>query len=129
MMQFEDISSRIQKNILNMAVLGIMIFVAYKVHVAQQQQVNAIKADTEIPNDSNVLTQIQFGTPTNATIQMIGQSSIGTSPINLPTGTRQLVVIVSQTSPAAAFHVPFRITDSCGGVDKFVGGGANSIAN
>lgn len=59
MMQFDDISSKIQKNILNIAILGVMIFVAYKVHVAQQQQVNAVKADTGIElQKSAVLQQI-----------------------------------------------------------------------
>ncbi|MGE3272332.1 MAG: hypothetical protein AB7P40_26525, partial [Chloroflexota bacterium] len=88
-----------------------------------------VKADTSSPNQSNVLTQIQFGTPVNATIQMLGQSSISTSPIALPSGTKQIVFEVQQTDPNSAYHVPFKVTDSCGSVDKFVGGGKDAVAN
>jgi hypothetical protein len=86
-----------------------------------------INADASFPNDTNVLTTIQFGTPTNSTVQMVGQATIGTSAITLPAGTRQIVFLVKQTDPNAAFHVPFKIVDSCGSVDKFVGGGKNSV--
>ena len=43
----------------------------------QQMQVT-VKADFSNPNETNTLQSIQFGAPTNATIQMVGQSSIGT---------------------------------------------------
>lgn len=59
MMQIEDISSKIQKNILNIAVLAVMVILAHKIMVTQQQQVEAIKAETEVELQKNtVLTQI-----------------------------------------------------------------------
>jgi hypothetical protein len=93
-----------------------------------QMQVT-VKAVTDAPNQANVLTTIRFGTPTNATIQMAGQATIGTTPITLPSGSRQITFTVKQTNTTAAFQVPFVINDSCGAVDKFVGGGASSLGN
>jgi hypothetical protein len=94
----------------------------------RQMQVT-IKADTASPNAANVLAQIQFGTPRNATVQLLGQSSVSTGAIVLASGTRQLTFTVTQTNPSQAFHVPFTINDGCGPVEKFVGGGAGSLAN
>jgi hypothetical protein len=93
-----------------------------------QMQVT-IKAVTDAPNENNSLTTIKFGAPTNATIQMAGQTTIGTAPITLPSGSRQITFTVKQTNAAAAFQVPFVINDACGAVDKFVGGGKDSLGN
>jgi hypothetical protein len=87
-----------------------------------------VRVGTEGPNVDNTVKTIEFGTPTNATLQMTGQTSIGTSPISLPAGTRQLVFIVQQTNPSAAVQVPFTVTDACGSWPTFVGGGANAFA-
>jgi hypothetical protein len=39
------------------------------------------------------------------------------------------VFTVTQTNVANPYHVPFVITDACGSVNKFVGGGKDSLAN
>jgi hypothetical protein len=65
----------------------------------------------------------------NATVQMPGRASVGTAPINLPVGTRQIVFFVTQTNATSSFLVPFTITDTCGSVHKFVGAGKDGIAN
>jgi hypothetical protein len=73
---------------------------------------------------------------------MAGQANVGTAEITLPAGSRQVTFTVIQTNPAAAFQVPFRVSDSCsainvggpgspvnGPVNKFVGGGKDSLGN
>ncbi|MFA5075581.1 MAG: hypothetical protein WC436_05785 [Candidatus Babeliales bacterium] len=59
MMQINELSDKIQKNILNIAVSIILIIVAYKIFAAGQQQVESIKAETQVELQKNeVLTQI-----------------------------------------------------------------------
>ncbi|MFN8633702.1 MAG: right-handed parallel beta-helix repeat-containing protein [Chloroflexota bacterium] len=94
----------------------------------RQMQVT-VKADTTAPNQANFLFSIQFEAFNNATVQMPGQASVGTSPITLTTGTKQIVFFVTQTDTTKAFQVPFTVTDGCGSVKKFVGGGKDSVAN
>jgi hypothetical protein len=87
-----------------------------------------VKAETSGLNEANFLQSIQFGVPTNATIQMLGQGTIGTNPINLPVGTKQIVFLVTKTNPAQAFHVPFTVKDACNTTQsKFVGGGPGTL--
>ena len=88
-----------------------------------------VKAITTAPNESNKLINIAFGTRRNATVQMPGQGTIGTTPITLPDGTRQMTFVVAQTNANASFHVPFSVNDTCGAVEKFVGGGRDAIGN
>jgi hypothetical protein len=93
-----------------------------------QMQVT-ITVDKSAPNQTNGLQGIQFGTPTNATIQMTGQTTIGTGLISLTGGPEQITFTVTQTAANAAFTVPFKISDNCSTIDKFVGGGPNSLGN
>jgi Tfp pilus assembly protein PilO len=59
MMQVEELSSRIQKNILNIVVLVVFAIIAYKIFNAQKQQVESIKNETQIELQKGVvLTQI-----------------------------------------------------------------------
>jgi Tfp pilus assembly protein PilO len=59
MIQMNELTEKIQKNFLNILVLGILIIVAYKIHVAQQKQIESIKAETQVELQKNeVLTQI-----------------------------------------------------------------------
>jgi hypothetical protein len=94
-----------------------------------------VKADTAGVNASNVLTQIQFGVPDNSTLQVLGQSTVGTAPIALPPGTKQVVFLLAQTDFTKAFKVAFTISDSCsalpgsGPINKFVGAGKDGAAN
>ena len=99
------------------------------VAVGGRQLQVTVKADTTAPNQANVLKQITFDPPKNATIQMLGQPDVGTAPINLPAGTKQLVFLLAQTNPNLAFKVEFSISDNCGAVEKFVGAGKDGAAN
>lgn len=59
MMQMDEVLGKVQKNILNIAIMGVMVVLAYKIFAAQQKQVEAIKAQTEMESQkSAVLTQI-----------------------------------------------------------------------
>jgi hypothetical protein len=97
--------------------------------IGGRQMLVTISADVSAPNETNVLKTIKFGTPTNATIQMPGQTTIGTGVIALPSSTRRISFTVSQFNAASAFTVPYTVSDNCSSVDKFVGGGANALNN
>jgi hypothetical protein len=102
-------------------------FVVQTQSIGSRQMLVTITAGTGGANSGNLLRTIQFKAPTNATIQMTGQTSIGTDAITLPADTRRISFTVTQTSAASAFHVPYTITDNCGPIEKFVGGGANAL--
>lgn len=97
--------------------------------IGSRQMLVTINAGTSGANNGNVLRTIQFRAPTNATIQMTGQTSIGTGAITLPTDTRRISFTVTQTDASAPFLVPYTITDNCGAVEKFAGGGKDAVAN
>jgi hypothetical protein len=86
-----------------------------------------ITADTAAPNQANMLTRLQFGTRQNATVELVGQGAVGTAPITLPTGAVRVVLVIQQVDPNAAFQANFTVNDTCGSVDKFVGGGKDAL--
>jgi len=58
-MHTDDILENIQKNLLNIIVILAMAIVAYRIFAAQQKQIEAIKAQTEVEIQKNeILTQI-----------------------------------------------------------------------
>jgi hypothetical protein len=97
--------------------------------IGGRQMLVTLTADTSAPNNANALTTIKFGSPTNATIQMPGQTTIGTDVITLPANTHRISFTLTQTNAAAAFTAPYTISDTCGSIEKFVGGGANALNN
>jgi len=59
MIRPEQLPAAIQKNILNIAVIAIGAIVAWKIYGGQMQQVNAVKAETQVALQKNdVLAQI-----------------------------------------------------------------------
>jgi parallel beta-helix repeat protein len=102
-------------------------FVVQTQSIGSRQMLVTITAGTTGANSGNLLRTIQFKTPTNATITMAGQTTIGTGAITLPADTRRISFTVTQTSANAAFQVAYTITDNCGPAEKFVGGGANAL--
>lgn len=59
MMHPQEFPDAIQKNILNIGVILVCVFIAYKIFVSQAEQVKAIKAETQVAEQKNmVLAQI-----------------------------------------------------------------------
>ncbi|MCC6174614.1 MAG: right-handed parallel beta-helix repeat-containing protein [Chloroflexi bacterium] len=87
-----------------------------------------VSATSDTANPGNVLKTIQFSRPAqNATVEIPGQASVGTSPITFPAGTRQMVFVIKQTTPNQPATVPFTVTDNCGTWDSFAGAGASGF--
>jgi len=55
MMQAQDISGNIQKNILNIGIILVCVFIAFKIFSAQMEEVKAIKAETETATQKNII--------------------------------------------------------------------------
>ncbi len=72
---------------------------------------------------SNQVHALRFGTPTNATIDVAGQTIAGNTRVALPAGSRQAGFSVQQTRPGEAVTVPVVVEDDCGDWPTFVGGG------
>jgi hypothetical protein len=73
---------------------------------------------------SNSLHALRFGTPTNATVDLAGQTVSGNTRVTLSAGGRQARFSVQQTRPGQAATVPVVVEDDCGDWPTFVGGGA-----
>jgi hypothetical protein len=73
---------------------------------------------------SNSLHALRFGTPTNATVELAGQTVSGNARVTLSAGGRQARFSVQQTRPGQAATVPVVVEDDCGDWPTFVGGGA-----
>ena len=76
---------------------------------------------------NNTLRALRFGTPSNATIEVSGQTVAANARVTLPAGTRQAHVSVQQTRAGQAVTVPLVIEDGCGDWPTFVGGGAQAF--
>jgi Tfp pilus assembly protein PilO len=55
MMQPQEFSGAIQKNIINIAVIAVCIIVAQRIFVSQMKQVEAIKAETQAAQQKNLI--------------------------------------------------------------------------
>jgi hypothetical protein len=76
---------------------------------------------------SNALHALRFGTLTNATIDVAGQTVASNSRVTLAAGSRQAHFSVQQARPGQAVTVPVVIEDDCGDWPTFVGGGAGAF--
>jgi len=76
---------------------------------------------------NNTLRALRFGSPSNATIEVGGQTVATNSRVTLPAGTQQTQFSVRQTRAGQAVTVPLVIEDGCGDWPTFVGGGTQAF--
>jgi hypothetical protein len=76
---------------------------------------------------NNALRVLRFGAATNATVEAGGQSGSGNFTVSLPAGTREYSFVVRRAATGQAVTVPVTVTDGCGEVPTFVGGGASAF--
>jgi hypothetical protein len=95
---------------------------------APGELVAVISATTSPGAPTNQLRTVQVGTPTNARVDVGGQTGLTTATtITLPPGTQRLSLTLHRLTSGRAATVPLTIVDDCGEWPTFVGGGPSAF--
>jgi hypothetical protein len=81
-----------------------------------------------LPLANGWINRIQFGTATNATIDVAGLTGItGSQTITLPPTVTTTAFSVHHPKVGQSTSVPLTVVDTCGAWETFVGGGPSAF--